>query len=193
MTSLLLFLTRCSTRVGLKSFLNWMKQQQKKIFPERINYTSSKNELYDVYFTLEFDTMNQRSWFTQILSRAFQLKINFCSKISQLHPKITLKNIASKEMKRTYLAKMLLQKWFWPILRSAGGRGAPLDITALKLGEVYELHRYLKSKVCYFIFFAKLIFCVILLIGFLSSVHFKRGVWQKLLQSFMLPFASNKS
>ena len=63
-------------------------------------------------------------------------------------------------------------------------RGAPLDITALKPGEVYELHRYLKSKVCCFIFFAKLIFCVILLIGFLSSVHFKRGVWQKLLQSF---------
>ena len=63
-------------------------------------------------------------------------------------------------------------------------RGAPLDITALKPGEVYELHRYLKSKVCCFIFFAKLIFCVILLIGFLSSVHFKRGVWQELLKSF---------
>ena len=70
-------------------------------------------------------------------------------------------------------------------------RGAPLDITALKPGEVYELHRYLKSKVCCFIFFAKLIFCVILLIGFLSSVHFKRGVWQKLLQSFDFMLLSN--
>ena len=31
-----------------------MKQQQKQVFTERINYTSSKNELYDVYFTIEF-------------------------------------------------------------------------------------------------------------------------------------------
>ena len=29
----------------------------KKVLTERINYTSSKNELYDVYFTVEFDAI----------------------------------------------------------------------------------------------------------------------------------------
>ena len=29
----------------------------KKVFTERINYTSSKNELYDVYFIVEFDAI----------------------------------------------------------------------------------------------------------------------------------------
>ena len=85
-----------------------------------------------------------------------------------------------------------MKKKFWTKIPKNGHcGGAPLDITALKPGEVYELHRYLKSKVCCFIFFAKLIFCVILLIGFLSSVHFKRGVWQKLLQSFDFMLLSN--
>ena len=32
-------------------------KQQKKLFTERMYYTSSKNELYDVYFTVEFDAV----------------------------------------------------------------------------------------------------------------------------------------